>query len=118
MHKTSKTPIPVPKSFPVATVIATDRLEHNVSFSDSSTPTRRGKPFGVQGCEVYVAVADNPPTDPKAYRFVALATRSPQKVTFGSEDGGKTANYLLRWVNTKGEKGPWSSVLSSTIPAV
>ncbi len=118
VHKTSRTPVPVPKSFPVASVIATDRLEHTVSFSDSSTPTRRGKPAGVQGCEVYVAVADTPPTDTKAYRFIAMSTRSPQKVTFEADAGGKTANYMLRWVNTKGEKGPWGTVLSATIPAV
>jgi hypothetical protein len=73
---------------------------------------------GVQGCKMYVAVANNPPTDLKAYRSVALSTRSPEKVAFDAADGGKTSNYLLRWVNTKGEKGPWGSVLSASIPAV
>lgn len=29
------------------------------------------------------------------------------------EDGGKTAHYMLRWVATAGEKGPWSSAGSA-----
>ncbi len=33
------------------------------------------------------------------------------------EDGGKTARYVLRWVTTTGEKGPWSETASATIGA-
>ena len=31
--------------------------------------------------------------------------------------GGKTAHYMLRWVKTSGEKGPWSETVSATITA-
>ena len=65
-----------------------------------------------------MCVADVPPDDPKQYRFVKLATRSSDQVTFEAADGGKTANYLLRWVSTKGEAGPLSQVTSATVPAV
>ena len=65
-----------------------------------------------------MAVANVAPTDPKPFRFVKLATRSPEVVTFEAADGGKTNNYLIRGVNTKGETGPWSVVASATIPAV
>lgn len=98
--------------------MSTNRLEHTVSYSDITTPTRRARPEVVSACEIYVAVGAVPPTDPKQYRFVGLSTRTPEVVTFESEDGGKTANYLLRWVNTKGEAGPWSQVISATVPAV
>ena len=43
--------------------------------------------------------------------------QGPGQVRRG-EDGGKLAHYLLRWVNTKGETGPWGQVASATIPAV
>jgi hypothetical protein len=86
-------------------------------YSDVATPTRKARPFGVQGCEVYVAVADNPPTNPKEYRFVAFCTRTPKLIKFKSDKSGQTANFLLGWVNIKGETGPWSQVISSTIPA-
>jgi len=31
--------------------------------------------------------------------------------------GGKTAVYMARWVNTRGEKGPWSDVTTATVAA-
>lgn len=118
IHKTTRTPVAVPHTFPTGTVIGTDRLELTLMYSDVATPTRKAKPYGVRGCEVYVAIADNPPANPEDYRFVAFSTRSPEPIAFKSDDGGKTANILLRWVNTKGEAGPWSQVASATIPAV
>ncbi|MGQ0627317.1 MAG: hypothetical protein ACT4PL_04355 [Phycisphaerales bacterium] len=30
---------------------------------------------------------------------------------------GKTAYYALRWVNTRGERGPWSDVTTATVAA-
>lgn len=32
-------------------------------------------------------------------------------------DGGKNAHYMLRWVNTKEQKGPWSETATATIGA-
>lgn len=29
--------------------------------------------------------------------------------------GGQTAHYMLRWVSTGGEKGPWSELVSATV---
>ncbi|MEZ6126399.1 MAG: hypothetical protein R3C49_25020 [Planctomycetaceae bacterium] len=118
VHKTTRTPVPVPHTFPTITVVGSDRLELTVMYSDVSTPTRKGRPAGVRGCEVYCSVAETPPASPEDYRFVAFSTRTPEVVTFRSEEGSGTANFLLRWVNTKGEAGPWSQVASATIPAV
>ncbi len=37
---------------------------------------------------------------------------------YRAADGGKTAVYMLRWVNTRGEeKGPWSEVTTATVAA-
>ncbi|MEZ6124722.1 MAG: hypothetical protein R3C49_16360 [Planctomycetaceae bacterium] len=117
-HKTSRTPVPPPHTAPVGNVMATDRLEHTLYISDAATPTRRARPAGVSGCELYLCVADQAPTDPAMYRLLRFATRTPETITFDAADGGKTANYLLRWMNGKGEFGPWSQVVSATIPAV
>jgi len=118
VHKQTRTPVAEPTTFPVGFVVATDRLEHTLSFSDSATPTRRARPAGVTGCEVYLFVGDDTPQSVSKYNFKMLSTRSPQRITFDDEVAGKTANYLLRWVNTKGEHGPWSQIISATIPAV
>jgi len=57
------------------------------------------------------------PTDPASFTFVALDTRTPYTLDFAGADGGKNANYLLRWVNPAGEKGPWSETATATIGA-
>ena len=31
-------------------------------------------------------------------------------------DAGKSVYYLLRWVSTKGQPGPWSDVVTAKIP--
>lgn len=31
------------------------------------------------------------------------------------QHSGKTARFMLRWVSTSGEKGPWSETASATI---
>ncbi len=49
--------------------------------------------------------------------FLAIDTRTPYTTDFIGADGGKTAHYMLRWVNTKGEQGPWSETASATIGA-
>ena len=48
-----------------------------------------------------------PPADPGEIGFVAMDTASPYIVEYDGADGGKTAHYMLRWVRTGGEKGPW-----------
>ncbi|APZ96302.1 hypothetical protein [Fuerstiella marisgermanici] len=117
VHKTHRTPASTPKSAPMCQVIATDRLEHMVSYVDSLTPTRRAKPDGVASCQIYVAIGDAAP-NASDYVLAGVATRTPHKVTFKEDDGGKTAHYLLRWANAKGDTGPWSHGVSATIPAV
>ena len=113
-----RTPVRTPTEFPVGAVISTDLLRHTVTIFDPNRRTHKGKPHGVTGCEVYVAVADHAPKNPEDYRLATIATRDHADVNFKAADGGQTAHYLLRWVNTRGETGPWSPVFSGTVPAV
>ena len=113
-----RTPVRVPTDFPVGAIMSTDVLEHSLTIFNPEKRTRRGKPAGVQGCEIWVAVAETTPKEESAYRMFALATRETHQITFNSTEAGQMAHYRLRWVNTKGETGPWSPVVSATIPAV
>ena len=56
VHKTTRTPVPVPATSPVGFVMDTNRLEHTLRIADANTPIKRGKPFGVVSCEIYLAV--------------------------------------------------------------
>ena len=105
---------------PIGAVDTSQRLRHEIRFSDEATPTSRAKPAGVMGCEIWVKVAaqgEAPPADPNELSFVSMDTASPYIVEYDGADGGKTAHYMLRWVRTGGEKGPWSETISATITA-
>ncbi len=141
VRDTSGTHTPTPTTRPLARVESGNRLTHTLRFTDESTPTRRAKPRGVQGAEVWLALADphDPPPplnigggtgdvrggtgvppvsgSPAPYRFLSLSSRGSLHADFESADAGKTAYYALRWVSTRGEKGPWSEVTTATVAA-
>jgi hypothetical protein len=114
-RETPRTAKGVPTTRPVASVDTSQRLRHTVNFTDELTPNSRAKPSGAMGCEIWVKVGDPAPTDPSQLRFLATDTRTPYVAIYGGEDAGKVAHYMLRWVNTKGEQGPWSQTVSATI---
>ena len=57
------------------------------------------------------------PATPSQCAFLTLDTRTPYRADWTGADAGKIAHYLLRWVSTRGEKGPWSETVSATIGA-
>jgi hypothetical protein len=116
-RSTTRTAASEPTSRPVATVDTSQRLQHTISFVDELSPTSRAKPSGVSGCEVWVKVGDAAPVDPGELTYLATDTRTPYTASFDGADGGKTAYYMLRWVNTRGERGPWSQTVAATITA-
>ncbi len=94
------------------------RLQHTIAFMDEMTPTSKAKPAGVMGVEIWVKVDDPAPVDPNTdLRFLGLDTRTPYVAEYPGTDGGKPAHYMARWVNARGEKGPWSETLTVTISA-
>ncbi|MCC6361272.1 MAG: hypothetical protein IT450_21245 [Phycisphaerales bacterium] len=110
-------PIGPPTTAPLVSVECGNRLQHTLRFVDASTPTRRAKPPGVLGVEIWNKVGTAPPVDEAELRFVAVDTSAPFVIDFDGADGGKTAYYWLRWVNPTGERGPWSEQAAATIAA-
>jgi hypothetical protein len=120
VRDTSPTPAPAPSSRPLALVESGQRLTHQLRLVDESTPTRRARPKGVLGAEVWVKLVEPgepAPTDPAALSFLTMATKPTIRADFRAGDGGKTAVYMARWVNTRGEKGPWSEITTATVAA-
>jgi hypothetical protein len=134
VRDTSKTPSPTPTSAPVVQVESGQRLTHRLKFTDGAertgSPTRRGrggKPPGTIGAEVWLALTPphepapplNPPTPGAGglYKFLSVSSRGNLQTDFPSAEAGKTAYYALRWVSTRGEKGPWSEVAAATVAA-
>lgn len=114
----TRTRAPAPTTRPLVRIDFSLRLTHRITLADEATPQRRTKPKGVMGAEVWVklaALGDALPTGPGDLRFLLLATRSPAIVEYSGNEAGKTAHYMVRWLNRRGEPGPWSETASATI---
>jgi len=106
-----------PTTRPVVSVDTGQRLQHTIGFADEATPTRKAKPAGVRGAQVWVKIGDPAPVDPSELTFLATDTRTPYVANFDGADANKVAHYMLRWESTRGETGPWSETASATIGA-
>ncbi len=111
----SRTPVGPPTTRPIASVDTSQRLRHTINFVDEITPGSRAKPEGVQGCEIWTKIGDPVPAGPGDVHYLALDTRTPYVAEFEAADGGKMAHYMVRWISTRGEVGPWSQTVSATI---
>jgi hypothetical protein len=115
LRGTGRTPVDTPTTRPVLQVDTSQALRHTILFHDEATPTSKAKPAGVMGCEIHVQIGGAKPSGPNGMQFLGLDTRTPYLAIYPQEDGGKMAYYLARWVNTKGESGPWSEMAIATI---
>jgi hypothetical protein len=106
---------PVPTTKPLGKVDTSQRLQHTIHWRDETMPNSKAKPTGVRGAEIWVFIGPTPPSDPAQAHFVALDTASPYLLVHDPSDAGKLAHYLLRWMNTRSEPGPWSETISATI---
>lgn len=111
----SRTPVAVPSTRPVGTIDFSIRLQHTVAYVDEANGRSKAKPAGVHGCEIWVKIGGDAPKSVLDLTYKGTCTSSPFTVSFGGEDAGKTAYYWIRWVNTRGENGPWSAPFSAMI---
>lgn len=115
VRSNSHTPVPAPESFPVGSVDFSLRLQHTISFFDQASAHSNAKPEGVAGCEIYLKVDGEAPKSVEEMIFQGTCSASPFVVKFDASKAGKIAWYWLRWVNRKGETGPWSTTVSAMI---
>jgi hypothetical protein len=116
----TRTRAAAPTSRPLVQVDFSRRLVHAIGFVDEGRPTRRARPRGVMGAEVWAKVAapgEAPPDGAAELKFLLLATRSPAKVEYSGDEAGHTAHYMVRWLSRRGEPGPWSETASATVGA-
>ncbi|GHV50747.1 hypothetical protein FACS1894181_11710 [Bacteroidia bacterium] len=114
-HRT-RTPAPVPASFPEGSVTHPAPATVVISFRDSESKKVR-KPAGVHGAEIAWAILDEAPQgqDWAKLTHSSFDTASPFTLTFTGPERGKELYFALRWENTRGEKGPWSDIQQTII---
>jgi hypothetical protein len=112
---TEPTPAAAPASFPVVTIDTSKRLQHGLNMRANDMPNSRALPPGVAHVEINTYVGTTPPTSIKQFKLIDIATKHNFTVHYDSDVAGQTAYFNLRYVSTRGEKGPWSETVSATI---
>ncbi len=102
-----------PTTRPVCEVDTSQRLRHTIDFTDEGTPTRKAKPAGVLGAEIWVKIGPTPSTSTMSdvgsgisdvRGFGVLGRLHPKSAIPHPTSGG-------------GETGPWSETATATIGA-
>jgi hypothetical protein len=110
-----RTPIGIPKTIPVFTIIIKGIRQVTIPFHNEGT-TSRAIPYGMNGAVVSWKVSDTLITKPKLLDHTELATKSPCILHFDEEDRGKIVSIALQWQNEGGVRGDYSTVESAIIP--
>jgi hypothetical protein len=108
-------PAPVCDKAPLVTTIALSVGLIQIKFGNVDTG-KRGKPLGQTGAELIYAILDHKPEDWKELTHSIFSTRSPFHLPFEGTERGKIMYFALRWQNTRGEKCPWTEIMSVVIP--
>ncbi|MDR0544648.1 MAG: hypothetical protein LBG30_04810 [Odoribacteraceae bacterium] len=80
--------------------------------------TRGGKPEGQQEMELAGAIFPGAHADVTHAELTMhfSSTKSPLNITFSDSDQGKRFYFSMRWVNSRGKRGPWTSIAYLVIP--
>jgi hypothetical protein len=116
-HDTTRTPVPPPAVAPGVLVEQDGNRQHTVLLFDPADLARRAKPANVSPWQVCVFVGPTPPASIDACALAATVSRDRAAVAFPAADAGKTAWYIGRGVNAKGQPGPTSTPVAATIAA-
>jgi len=111
----TRTLTPVPTTSPTGTVDFSVRQQHTLHYYDEASAHSNAKPEGVHACEIFMKVDGDAPKDASELTYVGTCTAAPYTVKFDGTKTGKMAYYWLRWVNTRGDYGPWSSTISAMV---
>jgi hypothetical protein len=76
----------------------------------------RAKPPGVKTIEICMAVSDSPTRRVDGTPRKHLRYPFAKRITRNGHERNKWLHLAGRWVNTRGVKGPWSSIISGLIP--
>ncbi|MDR1984036.1 MAG: hypothetical protein LBQ28_04340 [Prevotellaceae bacterium] len=115
IRKTTRTPVPVPATYPDFDVDSSVIRRLTIHFRDHGSD-KKAKPAGVHGAEIRWAILAAPPVEVSELVNTGFDTHTPFTLEFNESERGQTVWFCLRWENTRGEKGPWSEIVSAIIP--
>jgi hypothetical protein len=121
VHQTEPTPTPVPGSRPTLKVVKVAGSNVVILVTDEFTPTRRARPVGCAGYEIFSWVVsggagnETPPADLEKWRYEGQSTRAEATIGYNAEDVGKTVIIVARWFNRKAQVGAVSDPVIAVV---
>ncbi|MDR1562140.1 MAG: hypothetical protein LBS54_03500 [Dysgonamonadaceae bacterium] len=112
--KQTHTPSQVAKTFPWLRVLT--KLIRHLIIEYGESETKRAKPEGQHELQFVYVIADEKPADISQLTVSKLDTDSPLDLTFTEEERGKSVWFAARWLNTRGEGGPWTEIYFAIVP--
>jgi hypothetical protein len=118
IHKTTRTPAEVAKTYPIGRADTGMLRRVIIHFADQSAgeETSKAKPPGQHGAEIRWALSETPVVNVEDLTHSSFDTHTPFTLEFRGDERGKTIYFALCWENTRGEKGPYSPIISVIIP--
>jgi hypothetical protein len=115
-HAGGGAPAPIMKTPPDVRITTLPGNRVSLEYSDAESPHSRAKPRGQHGVEIRWDFSETPITDTEKLTHSIFDTASPAILNFNSSDRGRAVYLVLRWENTRGEKGPWTDIYAVFVP--
>ena len=112
-----KRPTPIDPPTLAPTVEVDEVSGRTVTFKLVTPGLKRGRPAGVQGAGVFVFVGATAPTDPSAFVFETLVTKTTFKISFEDRTAADTAWVSACWYNETGQTGVACTPIRVNLPA-
>ncbi|OAV67115.1 hypothetical protein Barb6XT_01633 [Bacteroidales bacterium Barb6XT] len=109
----SHSTIPRPSTAPSLAVHSIGHYEVEVVLS-TEPEGYHGKPEGVSGYQLWTKDGD-PPVRPENRKFFGDYSNTRQVISFDSDAAGLSLTFIARWLNAKGQTGPWSNPVTVSI---
>lgn len=95
---------------PKISVDTSQRLQHVLKLEDSDEASRRRRPEGATGCEIFSRIVSDAP-----WQYLDVARKLSHVIRYEQAQANMVVQYQCRWVYRDGTKGPWSEVVAATI---
>jgi len=105
---TTRTPVAVPNSKPLVSVINVSGTVATITIRDINNQDKRARPTGAIGANFFSYVGENAPT-PEQWKFVGQVNKSRFELELGPTLAAATKVWLTAcWYSARGQAGPLS----------
>ena len=116
-HNRGRSPRSCPQSEPLLKFQGLAPGMHGLRFSDAKTPNSSAKPMCAVRLELFMALSDPNGPEPTIdeAKYLRSYTKNPIRIMLPAPGTPKLVTYWGRWADSRGEVGPWSVALHTTI---